>query len=126
MAYTPKTWQCDDTITADELNRMEQGIAEASSGGGTPLIVNISRDENAGTDTLDHTWQEIHDAFEAGRTVYLHDEYGYYVCSIVMDPDRTPPIYMVLKVSSITQGSVLGDLFTTRSLTDYPSYEWGD
>ena len=34
MAYTPKTWQCDDTITADELNRMEQGIAEASSGGG--------------------------------------------------------------------------------------------
>ena len=34
MAYTPKTWACGDTITADELNRMEQGIAEASQSGG--------------------------------------------------------------------------------------------
>lgn len=67
MAYTPKTWQCDDTITADELNRMEQGIAEASqSGGGTePLIVNVNV-TTEGSDTvytLDKTWQEIYDAF---------------------------------------------------------------
>ena len=33
MAYTPKTWACDETITADGLNHIEQGIAEASSGG---------------------------------------------------------------------------------------------
>ena len=34
MAYTPKTWECGETITADALNHIEQGIAEASSGGG--------------------------------------------------------------------------------------------
>ena len=31
MAYEPKTWECGETITAEALNHMEQGIA---SGGG--------------------------------------------------------------------------------------------
>lgn len=36
MAYTKKTWECGETITADALNRMEDGIEEAlQSGGGT-------------------------------------------------------------------------------------------
>ena len=34
MAFEPKTWACGDTITAQELNRIEQGIAEAGQGGG--------------------------------------------------------------------------------------------
>ena len=29
MTYTPKEWQCDDFITASELNRMERGIQDA-------------------------------------------------------------------------------------------------
>ena len=29
MAYTPKTWECNETITAEDLNHMEQGISEA-------------------------------------------------------------------------------------------------
>lgn len=33
MAFEPKTWACGDTITAQELNRMEQGIVEASDKG---------------------------------------------------------------------------------------------
>lgn len=56
MAYTPKTWECGETITADALNHIEQGIA--SSGGGTePLVVHTN-----GV-ALDHTWQEIFDAY---------------------------------------------------------------
>lgn len=35
MAYTPKVWQCGDTISAEELNRMEEGISSASGGGYT-------------------------------------------------------------------------------------------
>lgn len=34
MAYEPKTWQCGEVVSADALNHMEQGIAEASEGGG--------------------------------------------------------------------------------------------
>lgn len=33
MNYEPKDWKYGDTITADELNRMEEGIASASGGG---------------------------------------------------------------------------------------------
>ena len=33
MAYTPTEWQCGDTITADKLNKLEQGVANASGGG---------------------------------------------------------------------------------------------
>ena len=33
MAFEPKTWACGDTITAQELNRIEQGIVEASDKG---------------------------------------------------------------------------------------------
>ncbi len=31
--FVKKTWSCGDTITADDLNRMEDGIDEAFSGG---------------------------------------------------------------------------------------------
>jgi hypothetical protein len=31
MAYTPKEWQCDELITANDLNRMEDGIQEAKA-----------------------------------------------------------------------------------------------
>lgn len=34
--FVKKDWKCGDTITADELNRMENGIEEAiQSGGGS-------------------------------------------------------------------------------------------
>lgn len=33
MAYERQTWECGDTITAEKLNHIENGIEEASSGG---------------------------------------------------------------------------------------------
>lgn len=29
MAYEPKTWSCGDVITANDLNHIEQGIADS-------------------------------------------------------------------------------------------------
>lgn len=40
MAYEPKEWACGEVVTAEALNNIEQGIAEASSGGGTSLVTN--------------------------------------------------------------------------------------
>lgn len=34
MAYEKQTWSCGETITADKLNHMEDGIADSGSGGG--------------------------------------------------------------------------------------------
>lgn len=77
MAYTPKTWQCGEPIMADDLNHMEQGIAQGGSGGA--LIVTVTSREatteecsDGGTVTeYSHTWQQMHDAIAAGKQVYF-------------------------------------------------------
>lgn len=55
MSYTPTQWATGDIITAEKLNKLENGVANA--GGGGVLIVHV--DENG---VLDKTWKEIHDA----------------------------------------------------------------
>ena len=72
MSYTPKTWTCGDAITAEELNRMESGIEEASQGGGgsTPLIVNASTEDNFEW-VCDKTYGEIDDAVRSGVAVVV-------------------------------------------------------
>lgn len=53
MSYTPTVWESGDTITATRLNKIEQGIQDAStSGGGGAFYVDIEyvEDEN-GEDT---------------------------------------------------------------------------
>lgn len=67
MAYERHNWVCGETVTADKMNNLEDGIEEAMSSGGTtaPLILNISND------TLDRTFAEIRDAYLGGRSVLL-------------------------------------------------------
>ena len=33
MSYTPTEWKCGDTITAEKLNKLENGLAECCGGG---------------------------------------------------------------------------------------------
>lgn len=89
MAYTPKTWECGETITADDLNHIEQGIADASSGGGTapylmfkkvseeqttePCPDNASGNIHITTTTFSYSWQEIYDALNADTPVFYVD-----------------------------------------------------
>lgn len=74
MAYEKQTWECGETITAEKLNHIEDGIANASSGRGT-LRVKIDRVED-GVTYYDHTWQEVHDALERGD--YVTWEFGFF------------------------------------------------
>ena len=64
MAYTPTVWQCGDVVSAEKLNKLENGLAECCGGGGAePLAVNlIAGTEEVPTPWLDKTWQEIYDA----------------------------------------------------------------
>lgn len=64
MAYTPTTWANGDTITAEKLNKLEQGVANS----GSCLMVELT--SKAGT--ADHTFAEIFNALKAGIPVYLH------------------------------------------------------
>lgn len=59
MSYTPTEWQNGDTVTAEKLNKLEQGVADAGGGGSGILIVHDTEG------TLDKTYAEIKAAFVA-------------------------------------------------------------
>ena len=58
MSYTKQTWQSGDTITAQKLNHIEDGIAN----GGVLVVHSYPDPDDPSTDVLDKTWQQIHDA----------------------------------------------------------------
>ena len=102
MSYTPKTWECGETITADALNHIEQGIA--SSGGGTePLIVNVDIDANP--PILDKTFGEIRQAFNSGRTVLIKQQWSNVAAS---GEDVQAVVYVTYSIGSANaQGEVV-------------------
>lgn len=74
MAYNKTTWASGDTITAEKLNNIENGI-EASSGGSGSLVVTFTYDNIAYS--ADKTFTEITTAINEGLTVKAKytDEY---------------------------------------------------
>jgi len=65
MSYTKTTWRDGDVISADRLNNMEDGIANAA-----PMVI-VNRTENDGVVVLDKTWQEIYNAINNKIPVYI-------------------------------------------------------
>ena len=62
MAYEKQTWNTGDVITAEKLNHMEEGINRPTGG----LFVSKVTSFDGTSITLDHTFEEILAAFEAG------------------------------------------------------------
>lgn len=65
MSYTPTEWQTGDTITAEKLNNMEDGIENANE----PFIVTLTPTAQDYSGTMDKTVAEINAAYEAGRKI---------------------------------------------------------
>lgn len=89
MAYTRKTWECGDIVTAEALNNLEGGVEEAleccGSGGSEPLLVEIEierKDTGAGhtyvvTNTsINKTNTEIIDALQSNKLVLAEISVG--------------------------------------------------
>ena len=84
MTYTPTEWECGDTITAEKLNKLENGLAECCGGGGSePLIIRFTGEtetiQNPMTgeityDLVDKTPTEVFNALKGGRTVLVEIE----------------------------------------------------
>lgn len=53
MAYEPKEWVCGDTITADDLNHIENGIADVGGGGNENYKVLELRQDDSGLNVYD-------------------------------------------------------------------------
>lgn len=113
MSYEPKEWQCGDTITAEDLNRMEQGIAQ---GGGGSAPLEIHRNDDGNSIVLDKTWQEIFDAFPNAFLEYTEDGAVIKVPLTTVAYVEEANQYMVVIES-------VGGMFATDSPTGYPSVD---
>lgn len=74
MSYTPTEWQSGDIITAETLNKVEQGIADASQGG-TRFDVNVTMEfqtDHYEVTDFDKTIEEINAAYNNGKVVVAH------------------------------------------------------
>lgn len=67
MAYTPTNWQTGDKVTAAKLNKLENGLAEASEGTGGASFLIVHSVE----DTLDKTAGEIYAAMQTGLVIVV-------------------------------------------------------
>jgi hypothetical protein len=110
MSYTKHTWADGELVTAAKMNNIENGIEEASSGGGV-LVVHVN--EN---DTFDKTWQEVHDAFSAGVTVIAVNQSGLQ--NLIVGDEIGKRDY---SVTIAQQDNWSGGRYNTQSADGYPA-----
>lgn len=107
MSYEKQTWESGQTITAEKLNHIEDGIA--STGG--VLIVHEVEENNRSR--LDKTWQQIADAEFA---VLNREEEGNNIL-ILIGYGHGDESYIVRFYDFIAQESTR---FSTDSADGYP------
>ena len=69
MGYNKTTWQTGDTVTAEKLNNMENGIAANDKF----FMTSIVYYEDGDYSEIQNTWQELYNAMEAGKIIYCLD-----------------------------------------------------
>lgn len=68
MSYEKHTWETGETITAEKLNNLEDGVAEGSGDGGN-FVVTFTGSRQAGTWTADKTFTETKNAYDNGQNI---------------------------------------------------------
>lgn len=105
MSYTPTEWKTGDIVSSQRLNKLEEGVRDAYE-------VMFINDTN---NTLDKTWQEIHDAMAQGK-----------VCVFKKDLSESVGAIVTLVVTSVSNSGgtytvkVGQDNYITSSATEYP------
>lgn len=106
MAYTPTVWETGDVITAEKLNKAEQGIAAAADQG--LVVVPLTYDDDASAYVTDADFSDVKAAFLSGRMCAF---------AIVEDEKITPHYYYISEYSeqNIGPGVVAGSLFSMET-----------
>lgn len=64
MAYTPTEWKNGDTITAEKLNNLENGVANEQV-----FCFNIGWDDNLQKSVIDVPFSDLEDAWRANKII---------------------------------------------------------
>lgn len=106
MAYTPTVWETGDVITAEKLNKAEQGIAAANA---DILIVTASEG------TLDKKFSEIYSAYP--KVLFADDDDGEILYS--------PVAHFFIVEGSEYEVKFGSDRYKASSADDYPVLDLG-
>lgn len=125
MAYIPTEWETGDVITAEKLNKAEEGIAAAS-----PLVITVSMAEGSQTaKVMDKTYAEIEAAIIADAPIIISQKYmeddallGAYLYAMVSAGTGQPSGYE-LTVLTVQGGHVAVNVFKASTKADYPAYD---
>ena len=124
MSYEPYTWKGGDTVTANKLNHIEQGIAQGGSGG-VLYIPNSTMDNQTGIITLGMTAGEIFTALQEGKFVFtsipMEEVESVYIFNLIIaSGSMTPENYQF--VAFIINPSGVGSVGLACDYEDeYPS-----
>lgn len=69
MAYEPHTWECNEVITEEKMNHIEQGIADASVG---VTIVQTTYDADSDCELLNITPNEALNLMSNGGVILVN------------------------------------------------------
>lgn len=93
MSYTPKTWNTGDTVTASDMNNIEQGIANAGV-----MVVEYDHTTQSGVNYyhyFDKTYAEVETALKNNIPVYYRaGDYGTTANPTIFESSLFP-IFMV-------------------------------
>ena len=105
MSYTPTNWQTGDTVTAERLNKMEQGIQTAVD----PFVITCTPTAQDYSGVMDVTFEEIKAAADAGKKIIYKIPAGngkFYTADATytynaLDGFRQAPGYIIDSINNI-------------------------
>ena len=72
MSYTPTNWQNGDVITAEKLNKLENGVANAGGGANGGLVLDITLDFDAlPVSGIGESYSDIETRAENGEFLFI-------------------------------------------------------
>lgn len=124
MAYDPTVWKSGDTITSAKLNKLENGLAEASGGGTGGGVVVCTH--NVETLALDKTWNELKNAASTSVIIVLTgDDYETSIGIlkyIAIDTDDEDNTIYVVDISNLVGSTTR---YVATSADGYPVMNMG-
>ena len=132
MAYEKQEWNCGDTITAEKMNHIEEGIENASQGGGGGGKVyahtTVSEEGNCTIYTLDITGEDVKTILENGQDLIIIDDFNYYcrpidmfVSGINENAKGPAATYAIVEIIIEDRDGVHVRSFSASSSSDYLS-----
>ena len=98
MAYEPTNWQTGDVVTAEKLNKLENGVVSGNSSGN--LIATATKNDN-NYYVLDKTWKDVKDAIDVGGVIMVKEPFPdglqaniWYMIGTFSNPEV--PVYVVV------------------------------